>query len=143
MMQGTNVLFSVLVLGAFFCVSDACFCAPMNVNKTICDADFVVTVRVSGLTTVPADHAGPRENFLYTVDVLRYCKNKGTVLKTVVSESPAMCGVLLKVGQSYLISGEVTGDTRISIDKCNSVIKQLGVTPDHEIQSLYWVAEYC
>ncbi|XP_017756188.1 PREDICTED: metalloproteinase inhibitor 2 [Eufriesea mexicana] len=97
----------------------ACSCMSSHPQTMLCNSDFVALVRVKKATHVNRDEIGysVKINKIFKVNT----KSSYTVLmKNILwtASSEVMCGVHLKVGETYVVSGSANGRDKAHISLC-------------------------
>lgn len=107
----------------------ACSCMKSHPQTQFCNADFVALVKVKKASNVNEYQVGysVKINKIFKVNT----KTSYTALKKNIlfsPESDAMCGVQLKVGETYVVSGKVHSDGMAHISLCSIAMPWRTVT---------------
>lgn len=134
-----NVLVLVVIIRSR--TTEACSCAPLNTESSICNSDF------AGIVSVTAEKPTSPESMrrLFDIEVLEVWRNKTMNIpwEAETSSSSASCGVDLLPESEYLLTGEIPADGRLFLNLCGSLVVQTTALSTTERCDLKIVADNC
>ncbi|EFN82588.1 metalloproteinase inhibitor 3 isoform X2 [Harpegnathos saltator] len=105
----------------------ACSCAPSHPQTQFCNSDFVAVVKVKNVLAMSM------YEIAYEVKINRvfksYPKADAVLMQNLLwtSSSDSMCGVTLKVGETYVLGGRINNG-KASVSSCGLMIRWADTT---------------